>query len=73
MVADASADDGERVVLLDQLEGFLEFAFGDQRHISLNADMRRAVGLTGRSAQFVDREAAGNGLREVPIDGLSFA
>jgi len=71
VVADAPADGGEGVFLLDELEGFLVLAGGDQGHVALHADVGGAGRLAGRRAELVDGVAAGNGLGEVPVDGLS--
>ena len=72
MIANATADDGERIILFDELQCFLEFAFGNQCHITLNTDVRGAMGFTGRGSHFVNRKTAGNGLREMTIDGFPF-
>ncbi len=72
MVTNAAADDGERIILFDKFESFFKFALADQSHITLNADMGRTIGFTGRCPQLVDGKTAGNGLREMPVDSLSF-
>ena len=70
MVADPAADDGERIVLFDEFQGFLVFAGSNQGHISLDADMSRTICLAGRGPDLVDGKTAGNSLGELTIDGL---
>ncbi len=70
VVADATADRREGVFLLDELEGFLVLADGDEGHIALDADMGRAGRLAGRRAELVDGVPAGDGLGEMPEGGL---
>ena len=63
---DASADGRERVLFLDELEGFLVAAFGGHAQVALDGDVRRAVGLT-RS-----RAGLGNDMVSVGVELVTF-
>ena len=71
MVADPAADGREGVLLFDELEGFLVLARGDEGHIALDADVGGTGRLAGGGPEFVDGEAAGNGLGEMAVGGLA--
>jgi len=47
MITNATADDGERIILFDKFESFFKFSLADQRHITLNADMVGQLALQG--------------------------
>ena len=61
-MADAAADAGERVFLLEELHGLLVLPVVDQGDIALDADMRRAGGLAGRRAALFDAVGARHAL-----------
>ena len=53
LVADAAADGGEGVILLDEGQGLVIAPLGGHLHIALNGDMGRAGSLAGGGAAVV--------------------
>jgi len=62
MMADAAAYPGKGVILLEEPERFLVFAFIDQGNVALDADMGGAGGLAGGAAPLGDGIRPGDGL-----------
>ena len=72
MLADATADCGQRAALADEIVGLLEPALADKGDVALDVDPGRAGVLAGRGAIGLrDAVDVGDRLREGSEDGLS--
>ena len=60
MVADATTNTRERVILLEKCQSFRVFSLVDEGDVPLDADMGRAGGLAGRGTAFTDAKGSGN-------------
>ena len=72
LVADASADGGEGVVLLDEGEGVFITALGGQFEIALDADMGGAGGFARRGAGRIAVDAVGVVIAFAPLLAAPF-
>jgi len=62
MMADPSADCRQRILFLNELQGFQVLTLRHQRHVALNTDVGRADGLARAGPLLVDGKRAGNRL-----------
>ena len=70
VMADPAADPDKGHGLVDDLKGLVHLARGQQLHISVGVNPRRAGDAAGGDAFFVHREGAGDRLGEHAIDGV---